>query len=391
MSRSDIIKIYEAAVRACLPEEAVFEHLHEYAGALKSASRVAVVAIGKAAGSMATGALRFCEEQSVGVEKTFVVVPHRSEIVLGELAGLTIFYAGHPIPDENSVQAARTVLSFVQSLREEDVVLLLISGGGSALFELPVPEMSLSDLQTWYAELIASGRSIHEVNALRRSRSLVKGGRLARSTQAGVIQLLLSDVPGDDPAVIASGPGYAPELSHNSTRIIGSAAVALRVAAEEARRLGYRALSLSASLQGDAAYVGETLAALCSQMESLGTDGPIALLAAGETTVHVTGTGRGGRNMHLALAAAIRLAGGSPAITIASLGTDGRDGPTDAAGAIVDATTTALMQRQGWDARQALADCDSYPALDVADVLYRRGYTGTNVNDIVVGIIDRQV
>jgi hydroxypyruvate reductase len=384
--RSQIIQIYQAAVQACMPETAVYRYLGEFTESLKSAGRIVLVSIGKAAVSMVKGAVRFFEEQNIAIEKTFVVVPHGAE-GLTESPSLSIFYAGHPLPDGNSLEAARTVLSYITKLKSADIVLLLISGGGSSLFELPQPGMSLADLQSWYARLLASGRPIHEVNAERQSRSLVKGGRLARSTEAGVIQLLLSDVPGNDPAVIASGPGYAPELKHNTTRIIGSADIALRAATEEAKRLGYRVLPLSASLQGDAAQVGESMAALCLEMEALGIDAPIALLAAGETTVSVTGKGRGGRNMHLALASAIRIAGRSSSITIGSLGTDGRDGPTDAAGAIVDADTVAKIEKHGWDARSALADCNSYPVLDAADALYRCGYTGTNVNDIMAAII----
>lgn len=384
--RSDIIEMYKAAVVACMPEQAVVNHLQDCFDEMKPAGRLVVVAIGKAADSMARGALSFFESQGIDVDQCFVVVPSGSSVSVSQAR---VYYAGHPIPDENSLSAARDVLSCVKALGEKDLVLLLISGGGSALFELPAPPMSLPELQHWYAELIESGLSIHEMNAHRQSRSLVKGGKLARATPAAVLQLLLSDVPGDDPAIVASGPGYAPDLPRNVTRIVGSAAVALEAATEKAVQLGYRVLPLTASLQGDAAQTGRWLAGIAARMSLIRPDRPLALLATGETTVHVTGTGRGGRNMHLALAAAIELDGmlDDASVTIASLGTDGRDGPTDAAGAVVDAQTVAQMKEKGFDASQLLDACDSYTGLDAVDVLYRCGYTGTNVNDLLVCLI----
>src|SRR5579885_2389146 len=307
------------------------------------------------------------------------------------------------------------------------LVLAVLSGGASALLEVPVPGVALEELRALTAALLAAGADIAALNTVRRHCSLVKGGGLARAARraAGLWALVLSDVVGDDPAVIASGPTVAdpttfaealavlerlparsvpaairahlergaagraaetvkpgdPVLARTATVIVGGNRHAVEAAAAEARARGYATRVLARPFTGDAAEAGRHLAAT---ILALPPSGGAALVGGGETTVRVVAGGRGGRCQHLALAAAVVLAG-SDAVLLAA-GTDGVDGPTDAAGACVDGGTVARACARGYDAAAALAATDSFPLLEATGDLVRSGPTGTNVADVVVAL-----
>ena len=387
-ARSDIIQIYEAAVAASLPGPAVQKYLPGYTDDLQKAGRFVIVAIGKAANDMAQSAVEYCKAENIAIDRTFVVVPEGSAVTVSTK---DIYFGGHPLPNQDSIRAAEDVSHYIAGLSKNDVVLLLLSGGGSALFELPVSELTLPKLQDWYKKLIDSGYTIQQINKERQRRSLVKGGKLARMTKASMIQLILSDVIGDKPfEMVASGPGYAPELANNKAMMIGSASLAVKAAFDEAARLGYEPVIVDDSIAGDVADVSRTMVDLCCDIAKQDRDQKVALLAAGEPTIRLTGKGKGGRNMHLALSVAAKISR-YPGVTFASLGTDGRDGPTDAAGGIVDSTSRGKLSKMAMNIKQILDDCDSYHALDEIDALYKRGYTGTNVNDLMIGLISKPV
>ncbi len=329
--------------------------------------------------------------------------------------------AGHPLPNEGSVEAARAMQDLLRSAGENDLVLALISGGGSALLELPVAGLELAELQAVTDSLLRSGASIQEMNRVRHRLSQVKGGGLARwAAPAQVITLILSDVVGDDPAIIASGPTVAAETTAAETLevlkryglpgslppavterlesggdqapppmagaehfVIGSNRLAALAAMQAAQALGFNALLLTTFLEGEARAAGRLLAGLAKGIRS--HDDPVrppgCLVLGGETTVRVTGKGAGGRNQELALSAAIAL-DGWPRIQLMALATDGVDGPTPAAGAVVSGSTLAEARARGLDAHKALAANDSYPFLDSLGATLKLGPTGTNVNDL---------
>ena len=337
--------------------------------------------------------------------------------VRGPLPGLRCFEAGHPVPDENGFAATGTALEMVRGLRAEDTVLFLLSGGGSALFELPLIEPE--ELRDVTAQMLASGADIVEINCVRKRLSAVKGGRFALAcVPARVWSLVLSDVLGDPPDSIASGPAcpdtsscaqalavadkYALQLSERArdclqretpkaldnaeTRICGSVRALCAAAAEAAEALGYEPVFLTDRLSCEAREAGRFLSAV---LKSHAGDGKsLAFIAGGETVVHVRGKGLGGRNQELALAACEGIAGLEGA-AVFSFGSDGTDGPTDAAGGYVDGDSLAALAAAGQQLQAALADNDAYRALKAVGGLLVTGPTGTNVNDAALALLRR--
>ena len=393
-------QIVRGALRAVLPDEAVRR-------ALKDAhfpGRVFLVAAGKAAWQMASVAREALPEIAGGVAVT------KYGHVKGEIDGVACYEGGHPVPDENSLRGTKAALALTEHLRADDTVLFLLSGGGSALFEQPL--LPLAELQDITSQLLAAGADIVEINTIRKRLSTVKGGRFAaHCAPAQVYAIVLSDIVGDPLDMIASGPAcpdrstcaqaraiaekYALRLSSQArallneetpkaltnvtTKITGSVRELCAAAADECRVLGYEPLLLTDRLTCEAREAGSFLASVARTHANDGKN--LAFLAGGETVVHLTGSGKGGRNQELALAAALGIEGLSNAL-ILSAGSDGTDGPTDAAGGIVDGGTAEAMRARGVDPAQALRDNDSYRALSAADALLVTGPTGTNVNDV---------
>ncbi len=331
-----------------------------------------------------------------------------------------IVEAAHPVPDGRGLAAARRILSMARDLGEEDFLLAPISGGGSALMTLPVENVPLADKQALNRDLLKCGAAIDEINTVRRHVSAIKGGRLAEAAwPAPVLALLLSDVPGDDPAVIASGPtipdpttradaqavlarhGIEPpvsvrrwlldprcetpgpgdeRLSRIAWEMIGTPARALHAAATHARRLGIRVINLGDRVQGEAREVARRHALLARRIATSREDGPVLILSGGETTVTVRGRGRGGRNTEYALALALALQG-HPRINALAADTDGIDGSTGAAGAVVRPDTLARARAMGLDPMRHLADNDACPFFGHLGGLVVTGPTRTNVND----------
>ncbi len=394
-----------------------------------AASRpVRLVAAGKAAVPMAEAAAAILGER-LGCG---VVVTRRGQAGESTLPKRTrLLEAGHPVPDAEGEAAVRAVEELLSAPSADDVVLALLSGGASALLPDPAPGLALSDLSETTSLLLRSGAPIGEMNAVRKHLSRLKGGRLARlAAPARVAALLLSDVVGDRLDVIASGPtapdpttyadawsvlegrgllalvpaavrhhlesGLAGEVEESPKPgdpvfarvlnvVVGSCRLAAEAAVREARSLGYRPLLLSTFVEGEAREVVRVAVAMARGVLSEGhpVAPPACLVWGGETTVTVRGAGRGGRNQEQALAAALALEG-VPDVTLMALATDGSDGPTDAAGGIVDGATAAAIRAGGVDPSRALAESDSYTALEAGGALLRTGPTGTNVNDLLV-------
>jgi hydroxypyruvate reductase len=349
------------------------------------------------------------------------------------LTHCTLLEAGHPIPDAAGVAAAEAILELADQAGERDLVICLISGGGSALLPLPLPGLTLADKQATTHQLLASGAAIHDINTIRKHLSAIKGGRLAQAAApAQVISLLLSDVVGDDLDVIASGPtvpdastyvdclailkryqldrrvpagvrrlvaqGVAGDLADTPKAddpafrqvvniVVGSNLDALTAARERAAALGYPPLVLTSRLEGEAREVARFLSAILTEAQHSGQPQPppLCLLSAGETTVTLKGKGKGGRNTELALAAAGHLEGTTECVLLSG-GTDGSDGPTDAAGAIVDGQSAAKAAAKGFNLETALADNDSYTVLAATGDLLKTGPTRTNVMDLQIGL-----
>lgn len=396
--------ILSAAIRAALPDEAVRRALEGYD---LGRGRVRLVAIGKAAWQMARAAAD-CLGSRIETGTVITKYAHAK----GPIRNFAVFEAGHPVPDENSFRATQAAVDSVRDLTAEDTVLFLISGGGSALFELPlVPE---EELRSVTQQLLASGADITEMNTVRKRLSAVKGGKFAAlCAPAHVFSIVLSDVLGDRLDMIASGPAYpdsstcasalaiaekyhlrlsedarrclaeeTPKRADNvETQIIGSVRLLCAAAAERCAQLGYAPEILTDSLDCEAREAGAALAKRALAQ----TKRPCALIAGGETVVHVTGQGKGGRNQELALAAAEGIRGARD-IVIFSVGSDGTDGPTDAAGGICDGETAARLDAAGYPIQRALEENNAYHALKLADALLITGPTGTNVNDVAVAL-----
>ncbi len=284
---------------------------------------------------------------------------------------IEVLQAAHPVPDAASEAAARKIMAAVRGLGPEDQVIALISGGASALLALPAPGVTLEDKILVNKALLASGAPIATMNRIRRQLSGIKGGKLAAAcAPARLVTLAISDVPGDDPAVIGSGPTWVEGADY---RLIATPMLALRAAAQAS---GMTVRILGDALEGEAAEVGRGMAGL-----ALAESGPVLLLSGGETTVTLRGDGLGGRNQEFALACALALDGVAGAVALSG-GTDGTDGPTDAAGALADGLTLARARALGLDAAAALERNDSYRFFDALGDLIRTGPTGTNVMDV---------
>ena len=377
---------------------------------------VTLVAIGKAAWSMANAAV---EELGDQVRDGIVITKyHHSQ---GPIPRVRVLEAGHPVVDEQSILATREALRLTAGLSEQDLVLFLISGGGSALFEEPMAGVELPELMAITEQLLRSGADITEINTVRKHLSQVKGGKFARHcSPAQILSIVLSDVLGDPLDVIASGPAYpdastseqalailarygirteeqipaiirqeTPKALDNvETIITGSVTRLCTAAAEIARELGYEAFILSSTVDGEAREVGQMFAALAGEIRTgkSSFEPPCALIAGGETVVRIIGTGKGGRNQELALACA-RGIDGLEDLLFFSLGSDGTDGPTDAAGGIVDGTTAGRLRDTGCPIEVYLDNNDSYHGLQASGGLLVTGPTGTNVNDLMVLLV----
>ncbi|HKD17070.1 MAG TPA: DUF4147 domain-containing protein [Thermoanaerobaculia bacterium] len=376
-SRALLERLYRAALGGADPEAAVRRALvrPDVARALATARSVGVFAVGKAAGSMARAA------QSVEALRTLVVLPagHSRR----GLEGRDVVFASHPEPDRSSVRAARRAIAFFRSFGPRDVVLCLVSGGTSSLLALPRPGLSLAEKRRAVRKLSQSGASILALNRLRTSLSAVKGGRLGEATRARLVTLVLSDVPGDRPAVVGSGPTVRGRRG-DLVRVVGSNGSGLDAAAKKARALGYRVQREHRRLSGEAQIAGRRLARLARELPA-GT----VLLSGGETVVTLSPRhGRGGRSLELALAAAPALVGTDLALLAA--GSDGLDGSSGAAGAFADGRTLARGKRLGLDPREALGRHDSRAFFAAAGGLFVTGPTEGNVGDWVFVVRNRR-
>ncbi len=404
--RHDADKIIAASIKAVLPDEAVRRALEDFE---PGPGRTLLVAAGKAAWQMAKAAVDALGDVDGGVGVT------KYGHVKGEIPGVGCYEAGHPVPDENSFSATEKALELVRGLTESDTVLFLLSGGGSALFERPL--VPGEELQEITRQLLACGADIVEMNTIRKRLSEVKGGRFAQAcAPARVFSIVLSDIIGDPLDMIASGPAYPDsstceqakaivrkyglklsdtakalldrenpkELDNVTTRITGSVRELCAAAAKACRELGYEPVLLTDRLACEAREAGSFLASL---LQSHAKDGrSLAFIAGGETVVHLTGSGLGGRNQELALAAAPGLAGLTGA-AVFSVGSDGTDGPTDAAGGYVDWETQPELAGKGLDIPAVLKENDAYHALEAVGGLIVTGPTGTNVNDVAVAML----
>ena len=406
----DAQRIIDATIQEALPGAAVGQALEQIS--FNPDGRLIVIAAGKAAWEMARAAM---ERLSRRIDAGVVVTKYGH--ARGPLGCLEIFEAGHPVPDENSYRATARALEAVNGLTENDSVLFLLSGGGSALFEQPL--ISPEEMADVTRQLLACGANIVEMNTLRKRLSAVKGGRFAqRCAPAHVYTVVLSDIIGDPLDMIASGPAYpdastcgqareiaaryglrlseraaalieeeTPKTLENVTTFVtGSVKQLCRTAERVCRELGYEPVTLTASLSCEAREAGAFLAAIARDHQSDGKS--LAYLAGGETVVHLTGKGLGGRNQEIALGAAEGIAG-CEGTCVFSFGSDGSDGPTDAAGGYVDGDTVRRLAESGCDLHRALADNDAYHALKAVDGLIITGPTGTNVNDLSVVLIKR--
>ena len=407
--REDADKIIAEALRAALPDTAVAKAL---GGREFGPGRLVMVAVGKAAWQMASTACAILGDK---IDEGLVVTKYGHS--KGELPHTRIIEAGHPVPDENSFASADAAIKLVENLTADDTVLFLLSGGGSALFDKPlIPAAELEDITK---QLLACGANIVEMNTLRKHLSAVKGGRFAQyCAPAKVFSVVLSDIIGDPLDMIASGPAYpdsstceqaqaivkrynlklSPEamaflsqetpksLDNVETQITGSVRQLCAAAENVCRGLGYEPIVLTAELSCTARDAGSFLGAIARTHKD--TEKSLAYIAGGETVVHLTGHGLGGRNQEIALAAAPLLDGVKDA-AVFSVGSDGTDGPTDAAGGYCDGETMAAMRAKGIDVTAVLADNDAYHALKECNGLIITGPTGTNVNDLTVLLLRR--
>ena len=410
--RSGISKIVAGVISSVLPDTAVKEKIDEILKE-RSLNDIVLVAIGKAAWRMASAAKELLGNR---ISKGIVITKYgHSE---GDIEGIEVYEAGHPVPDENTILATKRVLEMTSKLSSNQTVLFLISGGGSALFELPKDGITLAEMQGITNQLLKSGASIVEINTVRKHLSAVKGGRFAQHVApAKVISLVLSDVLGDRLDSIASGPAYPDsstsqqaleivaryniqlskealevlgeetpkKLDNVESHIIGSVKIACEKAQELAKKMGYNTFLLTTSLDCEAREAGRMFGSIAREIKSY--DRPIkkpcAIVAGGETVVHVKGNGKGGRNQELALSFALSTEG-LDGVALCSVGTDGTDGPTDAAGGIVDGQSAQKIRQAGYSPEKLLENNDSYNALKIANDLLITGPTGTNVNDIVI-------
>lgn len=405
--REDADKIIVQAIQAVLPDQAVMQALKEKEFAN---GKIYAAAVGKAAWQMANAAAGLLGSR---IERGVVITKYGH--VKGEIPGMDCYEAGHPVPDENSFKATQAVLELVSGLQPEDTVLFLLSGGGSALFEKTL--ISKEELADITKQLLACGADIVEINTIRKRLSGVKGGKFAKICEpAHVYSIVLSDVLGDALDMIASGPAYPDasdcetafsivrkynlklssqavrclktetpkELSNVETKIIGSVKNLCKAAAKACEELGYETVMLTDQLVCEASQAGSFLASIAKSQAGCGKN--MAFIAGGETVVHLTGKGKGGRSQELALAAGAGIAG-LKGTAVFSFGSDGTDGPTDAAGGFCDWHTKDVLADCGIDIYEVLRNNDAYHALQKSGGLIITGATGTNVNDAAVLLI----
>jgi glycerate 2-kinase len=410
MDRLTLENLYQTAVAAALPGPAIKASLPQ-----KPKGRTIVVGAGKASAQMAKAFEEVWDGPLTGLVVTrygYATACERIEIV----------EAAHPVPDAAGYLGARRIMEQVSGLGHDDLVVALISGGGSALLPAPGPGMSLEDEQNINSALLASGAPIGVMNLIRNELSAIKGGRLAAlAYPARVVTLVVSDIPGDDPALVASGPTLPigsnraevrhlvslygiklpaaaqillagadnpaprpedPRFAPNSVKVIASAGISLEAAARRAAADGIAAHILSDAIEGEARDVGRVHAAIAREVatRSRPFSSPALLLSGGETTVTLRGKGRGGRNAEFLLSFALAI-DGHEGIAALAADTDGIDGTGDNAGAFADGSTAPRMRAAGVDPRAALADNDAYTAFRAVDGLFMTGPTGTNVND----------
>lgn len=435
--RQQALEIFQAALKAVDPVEAIFKYVQvvddtiqvgEHRFAFKDYDRILVVGAGKAGAPMARAL-----EELLGDRITGGVIVVKEGHGL-PLAHVRIHEASHPVPDERGIKGAEEILSLVKDAGERDLVLCLISGGGSALLVAPAEGVTLEDKQEVTRLLLACGADIHEINTIRKHLSRAKGGGLARfAYPATVVSLILSDVIGDDLNVIASGPAvpdtstfddtrkilgkYAiwdrvpPSVRHRVERglqgdvedtpkagdavfkqcfseLVGTNIQALKAAGLKAEELGYRALILSSTVEGEAREVVKVLTAVAKEVQGSGNPlpAPACILCGGETTVTIRGDGKGGRNQEFALASALAIDGMQNVVVLAG-GTDGNDGPTDAAGAIADGSTLARARAKGLDPFDYLKRNDAYHFFQSLEDLMITGPTRTNVMDVYMVLV----
>lgn len=403
-------EMFEAAVATALPARCVPAHLPS-----PGKGRTVVIGAGKASAAMA----KALEDHWSGPLEGLVVTRYGYHVPCKRIE---IVEAAHPVPDQAGLKAAQRILDKVRGLGQDDLVICLISGGGSALLSLPAPGLSLVDKQALNQALLKSGATISEMNSVRKHLSAIKGGRLAAACHpARVVSLLISDVPGDDPSAIASGPTvpdpstYAdalavldkygirepqsvlehlrraddetpksgdPRLEQTETVLIATPQASLEAAATVARQAGITPLILGDSIEGEAREVALVHAGIAQQVVRHGQPAqtPCVLLSGGETTVTVRGNGRGGRNAEFALALALALKG-DPSTYAIACDTDGVDGTEDNAGALITPDTLARAETANLDAKAYLANNDGYGFFATLDNLVMTGPTLTNVND----------
>ena len=435
--RTDIRKIFDAGLKAADPGEAIRRTVkltgkrlvigdREYD--LGAFDRVLVVGAGKAAASMAAAL-----EGILGsyITEGMITIKYGHGLALNVVS---VTEAGHPIPDESGVRGSERILGLLEGAGERDLVLCVISGGGSALLPMPAGDIALHDKQKTTQILLDCGSDIHEINTIRKHISRIKGGRLAEAAFPGtLIALLLSDVTGDDLDVIASGPtvpdgstfkdcmeivdkydlgeklppsviaylksgvqGREPETPKPGDRVfdrtfalvIGSCALSVFSAKQKAVELGYNAIILSSCVEGETRDVAKVHTAIAKEVLKSGNpvSTPGCVISGGETTVTIRGDGLGGRNMEFVLAAAIEI-DGLGGVTLLSGGTDGTDGPTDSAGAIADGTTVQAARGMGYDATRYLRNNDSYHFFEATGDLLMTGPTMTNVMDLRIFLV----
>ena len=407
--RQDADKIIKDALYAALPDTAVKKALKEIKF---SKGKVLLVSVGKAAWQMAKAAW---DEAGNRIDGGVVITKYDHS--KGAIGNLEIFEAGHPVSDANSYRATEKAIECVSNLNKDDNVLLLISGGGSALFEKPLVDEAENQFIT--KQLLKCGASIVEMNTLRKRLSAVKGGRFAQlCAPAKVFTIVLSDIIGDPLDMIASGPAYPDSstckqaveiatryklelsdkakelirtetpknLDNVTTYVTGSVKQLCASAMISAKDLGYEPVFLSASLDCEARDAGAFLSAIARDHQD--SKKSLAFIAGGETVVHLTGHGLGGRNQEIALSAADGIAACTDTCVF-SVGSDGTDGPTDAAGGYCDPCTKEALKGQGLDIQSVLDDNDAYHALEKTGGLIMTGATGTNVNDLTVLLIKR--
>jgi len=435
--RQDAITIFRSALAAVDPEEAVRRHLRIEAGALavegrrydlNGCERVLVVGAGKAVAPMAKALEDLLGDR---IAAGLLVVKDGHGLPLRKIR---FQEASHPVPDERGVSGTLEILKLLEGARERDLVICLISGGGSALLIAPSEGIGVADKQATTKNLLACGATIHEINTIRKHLSRAKGGQLARAAHpATVLSLILSDVVGDDLDVIGSGPTVPDHSSFQDTLeilkryeiwnqipdsvrqrvilgvkgalaetpkpgdpvfercaqvLVGSCLRALTAAARTAERLGYQSLILSSKVEGEAREVAKAFSAIGKEILSSGqpVQPPACVLIGGETTVTLQGDGRGGRNQEFVLASAIALEGADRVVLLAG-GTDGTDGPTDAAGAVADGLTVRRAKGMGMDPHAFLKRSDSYHFFKPLDDLIITGPTRTNVMDVYMLLV----